>query len=256
MPFVVAGDPRPDLSLEILMALAAGGADALEIGLPFSDPVADGPVIQRANLRALSAGARPSGAWKLIRAVRERHPELPIGLLVYANLIEAAGMDRFYAAVAEAGADSVLAADVPTIEAEPYVEAALRRGVDPVLIAAGNGSDEHNRTIAALSRGYTYVVTRAGVTGEDEQAQTDQRRLIERLEHAGAPPCLLGFGISRPEHVRSAIRAGAGGVISGSAVVARIERLREDPMVLIKSLEDFVGRMRQAASTEASEAPD
>lgn len=247
VPFVVAGDPRPEISREILMTLAAAGADALEIGLPFSDPIADGPVIQRANRRALDAGGRPSGAWDLVRGVRARYADLPIGLLVYANLIEAVGLDGFYRKAAEAGVDSVLVADVPCLEAGPYVAAALRWGVDPVLIATANSGHEHLRRIAALGQGYTYVVTRAGVTGVDETAQTDQRGLIEELDQAGSPPSLLGFGIAKPEHVRNAIEAGARGAISGSAVVLHIEQHPEGGVALAKELTAFVHRMKQAA---------
>ena len=222
VPFVVLGDPDMDSSSHILDALVEGGADALELGLPFSDPVADGPVIQAADVRALDAGFRMEGGWALLTAFRAVHPDVPVGLLVYANLVVARGMDAFYAAAAAAGVDSVLVADVPTLEAAPFSVAAIRHGVDPVLIATPTCSDAVIDRIAALGRGYTYLVSRVGVTGVDSVAATDHAALIGRLITRRAPPPLLGFGIATPAHVRAARTSGVVGVISGSAVVARI----------------------------------
>ncbi|MCC6747788.1 MAG: tryptophan synthase subunit alpha [Deltaproteobacteria bacterium] len=246
VPFVVLGDPSPGDSLEVLRALVRGGADALELGLPFSDPVADGPTIQAADVRALAAGTRSRHAWGLLSALRAEYPEVPIGLLVYANLLEARGRDTFYAQAAAAGVDSVLVADVPTIEAEPFVAAARKHALHPVLIATQTASEARLQQIARLSSGYTYVVTRAGVTGADEQLQADHGALLRRLAAYGAPPCLLGFGISRPEHVRAAIASGAAGAISGSAVVQLVERHANDLSALVAALEAFVAEMKAA----------
>ncbi|HEY3359721.1 MAG TPA: tryptophan synthase subunit alpha [Polyangia bacterium] len=254
VPFVMLGDPDLALSRRILGALVAGGADALELGLPFSDPVADGPVIQAAGVRALGAGVRTRDCWALLRELRAAAPEVPVGLLVYANLVVNHGVDAFYGAAAAAGVDSVLVADVPTLEAAPFVSSATRHGIAPVLIAPPNASDERLAVIARLGRGYTYVVTRAGVTGADEALRGGQERLLARLRALGAPPPLLGFGISRPEHVAQAIAAGAAGAISGSAVVAHIPRLAHDPEALLAELRAFVARMRAATVTAASPA--
>jgi tryptophan synthase alpha chain len=252
VPFIVLGDPDFETSLDIVRTLAEAGADALELGFPYSDPLADGPTIQAASVRALRAGARPQQAWQLLSSLRGQFPSLPVGLLVYANLVEAPGIGRFYATAAACGVDSVLVADVPTLEAAPYVAAAQENGVLPVLIAAPNSSDEHLLQIARLSKGYTYLVTRSGVTGADEHARVQHGRLIRILRANGAPPCLLGFGISRPEHVRAALEAGGAGVISGSAVVGRIERLRADPPAMLSELRLFVGQMKQATLPSCS----
>jgi len=246
VPFVVLGDPDPAVSHDILSTLARSGADALELGIPFSDPVADGPTIQKADQRALAAGTRPSHAWSLVRELRRSFPDLPIGLLVYANLVEAPGRETFYATAREAGVDSVLVADVPVVEARPYVELAGKQGVAPVLIATPNSTKSHLTQIATLGKGYTYVVTRSGVTGADDQAQTEHRELIRLLASLGAPPCLLGFGISRPEHVAGAIASGAAGAISGSAVVRCIEESLEDLPAMLGALARFVTRMKAA----------
>jgi tryptophan synthase alpha chain len=220
IPFAMVGDPDPGASEALIEALVAAGADALELGIPFSDPIADGPTIQAAATRALSAGVRPAHALELIARVRARHPDLPIGLLVYANLLMGAGVARFYARCAEAGVDSVLVADVPTREAPPFTAAARAVGVHPVLIATPDSPDATLAQLAMRSSGYTYVVTRAGVTGARDTLAGDLSALVSRVRAAGAPPPVLGFGISRPDHVRAARAAGAAGAISGSAVVS------------------------------------
>lgn len=224
IPFTVLGFPdarRCDAQLELL----APHADALELGIPFSDPVADGPTIQRAAAAALRAGATPRICLGLAARVRERHPQLPIGLLVYANLVVHAGIERFYAAVAEAGVDSVLVADVPAEEGEPFAAAARTAGVAPVFIAPPNAPAPTLRRLAAQGGGYTYVLTRSGVTGAETAAGDPARELLAALAAHRAPPPVLGFGISAPEQVRAGLAAGAAGVISGSAVVARLGAL-------------------------------
>ncbi len=246
VPFSVLGDPDLERSEALLVALAEAGADALELGIPFSDPVADGPTIQRADLRALAAGATVSRAWELLARLRRRLPEIPMGLLVYANLLAARGVATFYAEAAAAGVDSVLVADVPSLEAEPFVAAARAAGVQPVFIAPPNASPERLRRIAALGEGYTYVVTRAGVTGADEQLSLQHDALFAALEEAGGAPPVFGFGIARPEHVAAARRAGAAGAISGSAVVALIERHLDDPAAAEQALRTFVAEMKAA----------
>jgi tryptophan synthase alpha chain len=221
--FVMLGDPDLATSASILDALVEGGADMIEVGIPFSDPVADGPVIQAAAVRALAAGTRTADCFRLLGEFRARHPDVPVGILTYANLVMARGREAFYGAAAEAGVDSVLVADVPLIEAEPFLAAARAAGVAPVLIAAPNTPPERLARIAAEGEGYTYCVARAGVTGADTEVRFPAE-VISALIAANAPPPVLGFGISGPEHVRLALRAGAVGVISGSAIVDRLGR--------------------------------
>jgi tryptophan synthase alpha chain len=220
--FVMLGDPGLEESGAILDALVAAGADMIEVGIPFSDPIADGPVIQAAAVRALAAGATPAGCFAVLRAFRARHPAVPVGILTYANLVLARGRDDFYRRAADAGVDSVLVADVPLLEAAPFAAAARAHGVDPVLIAAANTPRERLAAIARLGGGYTYCVARAGVTGADEAVRFDHEKMLATLREAGAPPAIFGFGISKPAHVRAALDAGAAGVICGSAIVARI----------------------------------
>jgi tryptophan synthase alpha chain len=220
--FAMLGDPDPEASALILDALVEGGADMIEVGIPFSDPVADGPVIQAAAVRAIKAGTRVADCFRLLAEFRKRHPEVPVGILTYANLVVARGREAFCRAAAEAGVDSLLVADVPMIEAEPFLAVARGCGLAPVLIAAPNTPAATLERIAAASEGYTYCVARAGVTGADREVRF-AAEVIAELKAAGAAPPVLGFGISRPEHVRLALDAGAAGVISGSAVVERAQ---------------------------------
>lgn len=221
--FLMLGDPDLATSATLLDALVEGGADMVELGIPFSDPVADGPVIQKAALRALGAGVRTSQCLDLVRAFRARHANVPVGILTYANIVAARGIDTFCRELAEAGVDSLLVADAPSIEAAPYAAAAHAAGLDLVMIAAPNTPAATLGKIAALSSGYTYCVARAGVTGADATLSLDHGALFAALDEAGAPPPVLGFGISSPEQVRQALASGAAGVISGSAIVAKVE---------------------------------
>lgn len=231
--FVMLGDPSaPPLEL-----LVEAGADMIEVGIPFSDPVADGPVIQAAAQRALAAGVRVDDCLAQMRAFRERNSDVPVGILTYANIV--AVRAGFMRDAAEAGADSVLIADVPTLEAEPFVRDMAQAGVEPVLIAAVNTPEPKLQEIARLATAYTYVVSRAGITGTHSGGEFDAG-LIDRLNRAGAPPPVFGFGISRAEHVRAALAAGARGVICGSAIVDTAHR-RGDVAALVRSLKAATG---------------
>lgn len=230
--FLMLGDPDLKTSAAHLDALVVGGADMIEVGIPFSDPVADGPVIQAAARRALDAGIRVADCFDLIAGFRERHPDVPLGILTYANIVVARG--GFMHDAAEAGADSLLIADVPALEAERFAREMEQAGIEPVLIAAANTPDATLRRIANLSKAYTYCVSRAGITGTHAGGQFDAG-LIGRLQRAAAPPPVFGFGISKPEHVRSALAAGAKGVICGSAIVDLVSR-RGDVASFVQSL--------------------
>jgi tryptophan synthase alpha chain len=245
--FVMLGDPDVAASARILDALVEGGADMIEVGIPFSDPVADGPVIQAAAARALASGVRTRQCFDLIASFRSSHPTVPIGILTYANLVLARGRRNFFRNAAEAGADSLLVADLPSLEAAPWTDEMQRAGLGPVLIAASNTPDDTLRRIARLSRGYTYCVTRTGTTGTHSEARFDPA-LIHRLRELGAPPPVFGFGISTPEHVRLAHAAGAAGVICGSAIVERVAA-GESPATPVAS---FVASLKAATRISSS----
>ncbi|HSQ98895.1 MAG TPA: tryptophan synthase subunit alpha [Sphingomicrobium sp.] len=219
--FLMLGDPDMATSARLLDAVVEAGADMVEVGIPFSDPVADGPVIQAAAQRALAAGVRVGDCFELIAKFRRRHPCVPLGILTYANIVAArAGFARD---AAQSGADSLLIADVPSLEAEPFVRDMEQAGIEPVLIAAPNTPDATLHRIARMSRAYTYCVSRSGITGTHAGGQFDVA-MINRLAAAGAPPPVFGFGISTPAHVRAALTAGARGVICGSAIIELARR--------------------------------
>lgn len=230
--FLMLGDPDLETSAKLLDAVIGAGADMIEVGIPFSDAVADGPVIQAAAQRALAAGVRVSDCLRLITDFRRCHPDVPVGILTYANIVMARA--GFIRDAAEAGADSLLIADVPALEAERFTRDMQQAGIEPVLIAAANTPDLTLKRIGRLSKAYTYCVSRVGTTGTHAGGQFDEG-LIDRVERAGAPPPIFGFGISKPEHVRAAIAAGAKGVICGSAIVDCAAR-GEDITQLVRSL--------------------
>ncbi|MBQ4768197.1 tryptophan synthase subunit alpha [Pectobacterium versatile] len=246
VPFVTLGDPSPGQSLNIIDTLIAAGADALELGVPFSDPLADGPTIQDANLRAFAAGVTPDQCFEMLAAIRQKYPEIPIGLLMYANLVFSNGIDEFYQRCAQVGVDSVLVADVPVVESAPFRTAALRHGIAPIFICPPNADDELLREIASYGRGYTYLVSRAGVTGAEKRAQLPLNHLVAKLNAYHAAPPLQGFGISDPAQVRETLASGAAGAISGSAIVRIIEKNLNQPDVMLSELHAFVSEMKAA----------
>ncbi|MBN3133091.1 tryptophan synthase subunit alpha [Pectobacterium brasiliense] len=246
VPFVTLGDPSPEQSLKIIDTLIAAGADALELGVPFSDPLADGPTIQDANLRAFAAGVTPDQCFEMLTAIRQKYPEIPIGLLMYANLVFSNGIDEFYQRCAQVGVDSVLVADVPVVESAPFRAAALRHGIAPIFICPPNADDELLREIASYGRGYTYLVSRAGVTGAEKRAQLPLNHLVAKLNAYHAAPPLQGFGISDLAQVRETLASGAAGAISGSAIVRIIEKNLNQPDVMLSELHAFVSEMKAA----------
>ena len=249
VPFMTIGDPNLEESFNILCAMIDGGADALELGIPFSDPSADGPVIQRSDKRALNAGTDTIKAFEIIKRVREKYPETPLGLLMYVNLVYAPGISNFFKMCAESGIDSVLIPDVPVqmLEKMPiWKQEARKHGIDLVLIAPPNANDETLEIIAKECDGYVYLVSRTGVTGTDRKAGHPLAHSIEILKTHNAPPALLGFGISTPDMVREAIECGADGAISGSALVKIVEANLADTDKLYQSVKEFVSSMKAA----------
>ena len=253
IPFVTIGDPNAEQSLQVIKALIDAGADALELGIPFSDPSADGITIQMAALRALNSGINTDICIDILAKVREYAPNIPIGLLLYGNLIFARGIDNFYRDMAQAGVDSVLIADLPIRESLPFREAALKYGVAPIFIAPPNASENTLRQVSSYSRGYTYVLSRAGVTGVDVVEEPSKEAspaegLISKLTQYHAAPPVIGFGISAPQQVKDALAAGASGAISGSAVVKIIENNLADNEKMIAELTNFVRQMKAATT--------
>lgn len=225
VPFIMLGDPTLEDSLKIVRTIVAAGADALELGVPFSDPVADGPTIQASHLRALDGGATVDSSLELISAIRTEFPELPIGMPINGNVAFTRGLDRFYAEFAQAGADSILLPDVPVREGAPFIAAAQKADIDPIFIAPARAAEETLKGVAKSSQGYIYAISRDGVNGTEKQSETlGLEEVVSKIQRFDGPPVLLGFGISEPTHVQDAIAAGAAGAITGSAITKIIDR--------------------------------
>lgn len=247
VPFVTLGDPDFDRSFEIICTLVESGADALELGFPFSDPLLDGPVIQAANNRALQAGCSTEQAFQLLAKVRNKYPDIPISLLLCANLIYAQGLEHFYQRCQQVGVDAVLVADIPLFASQEYRQAAEKYQIQPVFICPPNADTATIKAIAEHSQGYTYLVSRAGVTSAENQEYADNLlELINQLKQAKSPPLLQGFGISQPKQVTAALASGTAGAISGSAVVKIIEHHLDNHQQCLQELANFVQVMKAA----------
>lgn len=219
--FLTAGDPSLERSVDLALEAEAGGADILELGVPFSDPVADGPVIQRASDRALAAGATLRGVLDVARRIREQS-ELPLLLFSYMNPLVRLGLARSADAAREAGIDGVLVTDLPPEEAKEWSALAHDRDLDTVFLAAPTSPEQRLRTIAEASSGFVYAVSRTGVTGERDAISGDATPLVQKLRAAAPVPVALGFGISTPEQCAAAAVI-ADGVVVGSALVRHVE---------------------------------
>lgn len=226
IPFLMLGYPNIELCITIIEEVIKGGADALELGIPFSDPIADGPTIQQAAKIARDQGVTPSACFKIINHIRQQHPTLPIGLLVYANLVFHEGLTDFYNKAYLAGVDAVLIPDVPTQEAKPFVQAAKSSHIQPILLATPACRQQDIEQLASLSEGFTYVVTRKGVTGTERQSEFDEaRKIVNMLKSVNAPPAVFGFGLKNPDDIKMAYQHGASGAIVGSALIDAITPL-------------------------------
>lgn len=239
IPFFVLGDPDEQTSFELITTAVDAGADVLELGIPFSDPVADGPTIQKADIRAMQAGMTPARALALIKRVTDYRP-VPIGLLVYYNLIFQYGIEKFFTDFKAAGGTSVLVADLSIDDADEIVPAAANAGLETVFMVTPNTSDERIEKIAAQTTGFIYTVSVMGTTGQRTELSDAVKPLIARLKKHTDKPICVGFGISTPEHAREVAQAGADGVIIGSRIVKFIEENQDDAGTMKQQIDGFI----------------
>jgi tryptophan synthase alpha chain len=231
--YVTAGDPDADTSARILVELARGGADILEVGVPFSDPLADGPVIQRATERALASGMTLRGTLDVVRSVRQTI-DTPIVLFTYANPVLRMDPTVFAREARQAGVDGVLILDYPVEEAEPLRAPLLAAGLDPIFLISPTTTDGRIRRSGELGRGFLYVISRLGVTGVRDRLSDDVTDLVGRVRSQSSLPVALGFGISSPEHVAKACRSADAAVV-GSALVNVIAEHGAAPDVAVRA---------------------
>jgi tryptophan synthase alpha chain len=221
IPYLTAGDPDLRTTVDLILALERAGADIIEVGVPFSDPIADGPVIQRATERALAAGTTLRRVLDLGAAVRKTS-QVPLLIFSYYNPLLRYGLERVARDAASAGFDGVLASDLTVEESAVYVEVMRAAGLNTVFLAAPTSSPDRLRKIAKTSTGFLYAVSRTGVTGERQELSGELREFLQALRQHSDVPVAVGFGISTPEHVRAVWREADGAVV-GSALVRAIE---------------------------------
>ena len=245
--YVTAGDPEPQLTPRIAEALVKGGVDILELGLPFSDPIADGPTIQAASVQALKAGTTPKMVLRMAGEIKRKCP-VPIIIMTYFNPVFRLGLERFFRLAKNSGVDGVIVPDLPVEEADGYRKAAAACGVDAIFLAAPSTTEERLNKIVECSSGFVYLVSHFGVTGAREKMAESTIQLVKKvLPHTqGKVPLAVGFGVSKPEHVRAILGAGADGVIVGSAFVNIISGNRENVDGMLAELEAAARRLKAA----------
>ncbi|NLH17052.1 MAG: tryptophan synthase subunit alpha [Phycisphaerae bacterium] len=245
IPFFVLGDPDSATSLELIKTAIDAGADILELGIPFSDPIADGPTIQKADLRALAKKITPAQALDLI-AQATRYKPIPVGLLVYYNLVVQYGREKFFRDFKSAGGCSVLVADLSIDDADEIAPAAKAAGLDTVFMATPNTSDDRLQRIADMTTGFLYTVSTLGVTGARDTVSDLIEPLIRRIKAITKVPVCVGFGISNARQARQVADAGADGVIIGSAIVKIIEQNLDNRPKMRSEVRQFIAEIRKA----------
>lgn len=241
--YITAGDPTLDATHQFVVALAEAGADVIELGVPFSDPLADGPTIQRASERALKAGTTLAGVLDLVLRIRQSS-QVPLVLFSYYNPILQMGLEKFAAAAAQAGADGVLATDLTPEEADDYRRILHAHNLDTIFLAAPTSSDERLQKISAATSGFLYIISRTGVTGAKDSLPDELPALLRRAHQFTNLPIAVGFGISLPGHV-SVLGGLADAAVVGSALVAEIEHA-SSPDAAARALRERVRKLREA----------
>lgn len=248
IPFITAGDPDAETSAAILDRLPSAGADLIELGMPFSDPMADGPVIQASSGRALDAGMNVTGVLDLVRRFRDTDEKTPIVLMGYFNPIHACGIERFTAKAAAAGVDGLITVDLPPEEDEILRGPANAKGIDTIRLATPTTNDERLATILNSASGFLYYVSIAGVTGTKRYTEADVRDAVGRLKQHSRIPCAVGFGITTPEQARE-VAGFADAVVVGSAIVSRIARCANEGQAKAALVEDAIAFCRTLADS-------
>ena len=244
--YLTAGDPDLNTTRDMAIAAIDAGASVIELGVPFSDPLADGPVIQRASERAVARGTRLTDVLETCREIRDARPQAGIILFSYLNPVVRMGLREFAKAAKAAGADGVLLTDMIVEEAAEYLDAMRENELAPVFLAAPTSPDERLKAIAEHSRGFVYAISRVGITGTQTELAADAEQLVKRLKKFTTLPVALGFGISNPDHVRT-VSGFADAAVVGSAIVALVEKTPAAEAA--KAVGEFVGSLRGVAVT-------
>lgn len=245
VPYITAGDPNPALTVPLMHALVDGGADLLELGVPFSDPMAEGPAIQHACERALAQGVSLHGVLEMVREFRRRDGATPVVIMGYLNPVEVMGYIAFARAAAAAGVDGVITVDLPPEEAGDYLNALRGRHLDPIFLLAPTSTDERISRICAASSGFVYYVSLRGVTGAAHLNVREVEEKLKRIRRRTDLPIGVGFGIDNPDSA-ARIAAVADAVVVGSAIVKRIGALADQPEKIPPEVSAFLSTLRKA----------
>ncbi len=243
--YVAAGDPTPSSTPEIVEALFKGGADIVELGIPFSDPIADGPTIQAASIRALKAGITPKKVLEIAEEIKQRNKQ-PLLTMTYFNSIYKIGVKQFFESASASGITGVIVPDLPIEEAEEYKKIADTHDIDTIFFATPSTSSDRIRETLKFTSGFLYLVSVFGVTGARTKVQDFTIKLIQNAKSItqGKVPLAVGFGISEPNHVRTILESGADAAIVGSAIVKIIEQKQNNGTEMLERLEDFCRKLK------------
>lgn len=245
IPFFVIGDPDFDTSLAIVKAAIDSGADILELGIPFSDPIADGPTIQKADIRAMKNGINMKKALDFIQKVKD-YKDIPIGLLMYYNLVYQYGIEKFFTDFHKAGVNSVLIADLSVDDADEIIGPAKSADLDTVFMVTPVTKPQRMKLIASITTGFIYTVSVLGVTGSREKLSDTVGDLVGKLKKLTRVPVCVGFGISKAEHAATIAQAGADGVIIGSKIVGLIEKNLDNREKMLADISVFLSEVKSA----------
>lgn len=243
IPFITAGDPNPDTTVDMMHTMVEAGADVIELGIPFSDPMADGPVIQRASERALVKGINLDKCLSMVSTFRQTNQHTPIVLMGYANPIERMGCENFSKNAAASGVDGVLVVDYPPEESQEFSELLSRVGIDPIFLLAPTSSNERIEQVATIAKGYIYYVSLKGVTGASNLNTGNVASIIGSIRSKTSTPIAVGFGI-RDAQTAKTLSLSADAVVIGSAIVQLLESASEQTS--LKLLNEFLTDIRQA----------
>ncbi|QCI26748.1 tryptophan synthase subunit alpha [Buchnera aphidicola (Thelaxes californica)] len=246
VPFIVIGDPCFNTSLDIIDTLIIHGANALELGFPFSDPLADGPTIQKANLRSFSQNININKCFSFIKKIRKKYIDIPIGVLTYANIILGQEINYFFYQCAQSEIDSVLIADVPIEESKKFYYYAKKNGIDIIFVCPPNADDLTIKKICNQSSSFIYLLSRSGVTGTKNKAPIPIQNIVDACQLLTNTPLLQGFGISDVIQIKKALQTGINGVICGSVIIEIIEKNIHNHYVMMKNIKNLICSFKSA----------
>jgi tryptophan synthase alpha chain len=248
--YLTAGDPTLEHTPKIVQAIIRGGADIIELGIPFSDPIADGPIIQSAMTRALKSGTTPIAVLKMVKQIREEN-DIPIVILTYYNPIFRMGLKRFFETAKLCGVDGVIVPDLPIEEASEYKEVAESNKIETIFLATPSTTDDRLKMIIEYTTGFLYLVSVHGVTGVREKIQNSTIGLVKRALTiaSGRIPIAVGFGVSKPEHIRILLENGADGAIVGSGFVKIVEENMHNEERMLQEIENYAMKLKEATNT-------